>query len=70
MAARRVQLSWQHDLEAALSEVHVIALPVLRDLPPDVDSQPVGLNRLTLPANLAGLPALSVELGERFRTAL
>jgi amidase len=64
LAARRTQLRWQHDLEAALAEVHVLALPVLRDLPPSVDSQPVGLNRLTLPINLAGLPALSLPVAE------
>jgi amidase len=64
LAARRTQLRWQHDLEAVFAEVHVLALPVLRDLPPRVDSQPVGLNRLTLPVNLAGLPALSLPVAE------
>jgi amidase len=63
-AARRTQLGWQHALEAELAEVHVLALPVLRDLPPQVDSTPVGLNRLTLPVNLAGVPALSLPAGE------
>ena len=63
-AARRTQLAWQHEVQNALADVHVLALPVLADLPPTLDSQPTGLNRLTLPVNFAGLPALSLPIGE------
>jgi amidase len=63
-AARRLQLTWQKDLESLLTDVHVLALPVLMDVPPRVDAGPVRLNRLTIPINLAGLPALSIPIAE------
>jgi amidase len=65
LAARRLQLQWQKDLDEVFTEMPLLALPVLRDLPPSVDEPaPVGLNRLTLPINLAGLPALSICVDE------
>src|SRR3954470_5091458 len=63
-AARRTQLAWQHELQTVMNDVHVPAMPVLSALPPALDTQPVGLNRLTLPVNFAGLPALSLPIGE------
>lgn len=62
--ARRTQLSWQHELQNVLTDVHVLALPVLGELPPALETQPSGLNRLTLPVNFAGLPALVLPIGE------
>ncbi|MDQ1748626.1 MAG: amidase [Frankiaceae bacterium] len=61
-AARQVQLGWQRALEDAFLETPVLALPTLATLPPTIASDPVGLNRLTLPVNLAGLPALSIPV--------
>ncbi|MDQ1685353.1 MAG: amidase [Frankiaceae bacterium] len=61
-AARQVQLAWQRRLEDVFVETPLLALPTMATLPPTIASDPVGLNRLTLPINLTGLPALSVPV--------
>jgi amidase len=64
-AARQAQLGWQRRLEDLFVETPLLALPTLATLPPEIASDPVGLNRLTLPVNLAGLPALSLPIPVR-----
>ena len=64
-AARQVQLAWQRRLEDVFLDTPVLALPTLTTLPPTIASEPVGLNRLTLPINLAGLPGLSIPVPVR-----
>jgi amidase len=61
-AARQAQLAWQRRLEEMFVETPLLALPTMTTLPPTIASDPVGLNRLTLPVNLAGLPALSIPV--------
>jgi amidase len=58
-SAETVRASWRAELEAAFSSVEVIALPtmpVFAPAPDDLDD--VRLTILTLPVNVAGLPAL------------
>jgi len=65
-AARAVRQTWSSEIASALEEVDVIALPLLRDAPPLLD-EPEQLYRLrlTLPVNLAGLPALVLPVPRR-----
>jgi amidase len=61
-AARQVQRTWQRAFEDLFVETPLLALPTLATLPPTIASEPTGLNRLTLPVNLAGLPGLSLPV--------
>lgn len=65
-AAQRVRAAWTAELLAALEAVDVIALPVLRDAPAPLDD-PLRMydRRLTLPVNLAGLPAVAMPVPRR-----
>jgi amidase len=65
-AARAVRRRWVAEVAAVLTQVDVIALPVLRDAPPasSAPEQVHGL-RLTLPVNLAGLPAVAMPVPRR-----
>jgi amidase len=65
-AARAVRDSWKVEITAALEVVDLIALPVLRDAPARLDdaAQMYAL-RLTLPVNLAGLPAVCFPVPRR-----
>jgi amidase len=57
--AEVVRASWRSELEAAFSRVELIALPTLPAFPPTPDElDDLRLTILTLPVNLAGLPAL------------
>ena len=65
-AAREIRTAWRVQLEAAFEQVDVIALPTLRDAPPALDApDQMYLVRLTLPVNLAGVPALSMPVPRR-----
>lgn len=62
-AAKQVRNAWLMELDELLDRYDVIAFPVLRDAPPPLDEpeQMYGL-RLTLPVNLAGLPAIAMPV--------
>ncbi len=62
-AGETVQARWRAELEAAFSLVEVIALPTLPMFPPAADElDDLQLTILTLPVNVAGLPALALPV--------
>ena len=65
-AAWDIRDAWTGQLLAALEEVDVIALPTLRGKPPRLDEPERMYDlRLTLPVNLAGVPAVSIPVPRR-----
>ncbi len=65
-AAQEVRVRWTAELLRVFEQYDVLALPVLRDAPAPVSdpSRQYPL-RLTLPVNLAGLPAVAVPVPRR-----
>ncbi|HEX2850454.1 MAG TPA: amidase [Acidimicrobiales bacterium] len=62
-AARRVQRTWQEELDAAFRRVEVLVLPTLSGPPPPLDDPlRIVLNALTAPFNVSGTPALSLPV--------
>jgi len=65
-SALAVQALWRKEISAVLDRYDVIAMPVLRDAPPTIeDAVRMYDLRLTLPVNLAGLPALAMPVPRR-----
>jgi amidase len=62
LAARRTQLEWQAEMDAALDLTPLIVLPTLVEFPPRIEAGIFRANRWTLPVNFAGLPALSIPV--------
>jgi amidase len=61
--AEEVRASWRAALDRAFSQVELLALPTLPTFPPTLeDVDDVGLTYLTMPVNLAGVPALVLPL--------
>lgn len=64
--AALIRDQWRVEILRALEDVDVIALPVLRDAPAPLD-EPARMSelRLTVPVNLAGLPAVAMPVPRR-----
>ncbi|MGB8652457.1 MAG: amidase [Mycobacteriales bacterium] len=64
--ATAVRRAWLREVDLALSRVEVLALPTLRDSPAALtDPDRMYELRLTLPVNLAGLPAVALPVPRR-----
>lgn len=61
-AARKVKDEVTADLRALLADYPVLVLPVLAGQPPLLGERSFRMTALTVPANLAGLPALSLPV--------
>ena len=61
-AAERVRQEARDWFAAALDRHPVLALPTLTGAPPLIGERGMSLTVLTMPANLAGLPALSLPV--------
>lgn len=59
---RDAQKRWQETLNGLVSATTLLVLPTMPTLPPSLDQRPFDGSRLTLPVNLAGLPALSIPV--------
>jgi amidase len=65
-AAEATRRAWSHEVGVALQQVDLVALPVLRDAPAPLSApERMYQLRLTLPVNLAGLPAVALPLPRR-----
>jgi Asp-tRNA(Asn)/Glu-tRNA(Gln) amidotransferase A subunit family amidase len=62
--AEDVRKTWQAGLTSVFQRVQVIALPTLPIFPPPIEGMPDELHMTTAtgPANLAGVPALSLPV--------
>jgi amidase len=64
-AAWEAGRTWCRRLNRLFTDVEVIALPTLADEPPDIDhATRIGAIRYGAPFNLAGVPAISLPVGD------
>ena len=61
-AAERIRAAARDTLHSLLADFPVLVLPTLAGTPPLLGSRGFALTALTVPANLAGLPALSLPV--------
>jgi amidase len=61
-AAERIRAAIRDTLQALLADFPVLVLPTLTRTPPLLGSRGFSLTALTVPASLAGLPALSLPV--------